>query len=242
MKIIDTRINSLSNDEMAKIFYDVENVPEKLVKNYYFLLADILQTKTIAHNSIIYSALNDCILKLSKRKQIYLSLRYGLNDSIFRTLEEVDLNVSKERVRQFINCILEDLRKQTTVYYIYERFEWLKAEKDDNDITEKLIDEKIKELTEMKEKIASQKKQIDEEFYKYKGIVSNNAVNTSDVSVSILDELNLSVRAYNALMRSGITTYSELMSLTFKDLLKVKGMGKGSAIEVWNKLHQDNLL
>jgi len=56
-----------------------------------------------------------------------------------------------------------------------------------------------------------------------------------------IEELDLSVRAYNCLKRAGINVVSELTQLTESSLLKIRNLGKKSAEEVCIKLKQLNL-
>ena len=52
-----------------------------------------------------------------------------------------------------------------------------------------------------------------------------------------IEELELSVRAYNCLKRAGIDTVEDLTSKTEEDMIKVRNLGKKSLEEVIQKLH-----
>ena len=52
-----------------------------------------------------------------------------------------------------------------------------------------------------------------------------------------IEELDLSVRAYNCLKRAGINTVSELVQRNQEDMMKVRNLGKKSLEEVEQKLH-----
>lgn len=52
-----------------------------------------------------------------------------------------------------------------------------------------------------------------------------------------IEELDLSVRSYNCLKRSGISTVEDLANRTEEDMMKVRNLGKKSLEEVINKLH-----
>lgn len=60
-------------------------------------------------------------------------------------------------------------------------------------------------------------------------------VEVNDPGISI-EDLELSVRAYNCLKRAGIHSMSELMTRTENDLLNIKNFGKKSAEEVIDRL------
>ena len=51
-----------------------------------------------------------------------------------------------------------------------------------------------------------------------------------------IEELDLSVRAYNCLKRAGINNVGELIQKTEEDMLKVRNLGKKSLEEVQTKL------
>ena len=52
-----------------------------------------------------------------------------------------------------------------------------------------------------------------------------------------IEDLELSVRSYNCLMRAGISTVQDLANKTEADMMKVRNLGKKSLDEVTNKLH-----
>lgn len=52
-----------------------------------------------------------------------------------------------------------------------------------------------------------------------------------------IEELELSVRAYNCLKRANINSLGELLSLSYDELMNIKNFGKKSADEVLERLH-----
>jgi RNA polymerase rpb3/rpoA insert domain len=62
------------------------------------------------------------------------------------------------------------------------------------------------------------------------------AVDDGPAKISI-DELELSVRAYNCLKRAGINTIADLLDKTIDDLGKVRNLGKKSIDEIEEKLN-----
>ena len=54
-----------------------------------------------------------------------------------------------------------------------------------------------------------------------------------------IEELELSVRAFNCLMRAGIRTMGELRAMSVEDLLKVRNLGRKSAREILEKLGRE---
>ena len=61
-----------------------------------------------------------------------------------------------------------------------------------------------------------------------------------NASISI-DDLDLTVRAYNALKQSGINTTAELIELTKSQLEKIKNLGRKSVTEIIQKLTERSL-
>jgi DNA-directed RNA polymerase alpha subunit len=56
-----------------------------------------------------------------------------------------------------------------------------------------------------------------------------------------IEDLGLSVRAYNSLRRHGMTTAADLVALTYLELLEVRKLGLASAMEVVNALYRQGL-
>lgn len=65
-------------------------------------------------------------------------------------------------------------------------------------------------------------------------------VNANEPSITI-DELELSVRAYNCLKRANINSMAELLKKSEHDLLNIKNFGKKSSDEVIERLHHFGL-
>lgn len=66
---------------------------------------------------------------------------------------------------------------------------------------------------------------------------TKNTSNDVGDSTSI-EELDLSVRAYNCLRRAGVHTIGQLRSMTYNDLAKVRNLGRKSADEIMAKLEE----
>ena len=60
--------------------------------------------------------------------------------------------------------------------------------------------------------------------------------NLSKVMEMTIEDLDLSVRAYNCLKRAGINTVAELVQRNQEDMMKVRNLGKKSLEEVEQKL------
>ena len=72
--------------------------------------------------------------------------------------------------------------------------------------------------------------------------VVEEAVNEEVVAPTLsIEDLELSVRAYNCLKRASINSMTELLKKSEHDLLNIKNFGKKSSDEVIEKLHQMGL-
>ena len=68
-------------------------------------------------------------------------------------------------------------------------------------------------------------------------IVDENAENTSsDAFEKSIDEMNLSVRAYNCLSKAGIVSMSQLVVMTREDLMNIRNMGINTVNEILEKV------
>ena len=70
---------------------------------------------------------------------------------------------------------------------------------------------------------------------------SDVAESSSDEPSITIDELELSVRAYNCLKRASINSMAELLKKSEHDLLNIKNFGKKSSDEVIERLHHFGL-
>ena len=82
-------------------------------------------------------------------------------------------------------------------------------------------------VKEVEEKVAAKEQPVVEE-------------NEQEPSITI-DELELSVRAYNCLKRASINSMAELLKKSEHDLLNIKNFGKKSSDEVTERLHHFGL-
>ena len=53
-----------------------------------------------------------------------------------------------------------------------------------------------------------------------------------------IEDLNLSMRAYNCLRRGGIKTIGDIMERSPDDLLAIRNLGMKSLLEIWARLHE----
>ena len=73
---------------------------------------------------------------------------------------------------------------------------------------------------------------------KKEDVVAETTENTPSMTI---EELELSVRAYNCLKRASINSMAELLKKSEHDLLNIKNFGKKSSDEVIERLHHFGL-
>lgn len=170
---------------------------------------------------------------LSERENKIMHLRFKEQ----KTLEEIAnmFNVSRSWINVIIIKCLGKLRYPTNkniirhgVNYMNElncaKNDLLQAKKEINlEITKVLGDKNLLCSIINADKKYEMDKHILEDFIEKYGAVG-------------IDALNLSVRAYNALLRSGHKKLSDIAGLTTGDLLKIRNLGLTSAIEIMKKV------
>ena len=71
--------------------------------------------------------------------------------------------------------------------------------------------------------------------------VEEEVEDDSNAPTMTIEELELSVRAYNCLKRASINSMAELLKKSEHDLLNIKNFGKKSSDEVIERLHHFGL-
>ena len=71
--------------------------------------------------------------------------------------------------------------------------------------------------------------------------VEESEADEEEAPTMTIEELELSVRAYNCLKRASINSMSELLKKSEHDLLNIKNFGKKSSDEVIERLHHFGL-
>ena len=144
-------------------------------------------------------------------------------DSIFTPIKQVKFNVENVRVGQRTDYekLVMDIHTDGS---INSKEALTIAGKILKEHTEKFITEKIEEpFTQEEEEVDAEKQRI------------ANLLKTS------IEDLNLSVRAYNCLKSANINTIGELVSRDEQDLLKFRNFGKKSLTELVEVIEDKNL-
>lgn len=166
---------------------------------------------------------------LTLREQQVIEMRYKrcLN------LEEVgrEFGVTRERIRQIEAKAIRKLKRLQYKEYLLVGKEMLSEYKS--------LKLQYKDLIEdLKHNISLTKYSIEE--LKNLGIPDGVCTTIAETGIPI-ERLELSVRSFNCLKRSGINTTFDLIKMTEEDLMKVRNMGSKSRKEIILKLQEFGL-
>ena len=166
-------------------------------------------------------AIEDALKTLTEREQKVLELRYQKGMTLQRTSEY--FGISRERIRQVEAKALRKLRHPF-------RFRRCLL-----DTTEKAVElEKENSRLRLQNVILSDK-------LKNAGILSNDeveAVKKPDTASIDISDMELSVRSYNCLRRTGINTLYDLTQMSMDNMMKVRNLGRRSLMEIIDKMKE----
>lgn len=166
---------------------------------------------------------------LSDVERQVLKLRFGLKDGTMHTLKEIGeiKEVSKERISQiekraffklirkfrFSNNLM--IEEQTEKAFIKKYFEYhgIFADEKQTELDSKVL-RTLQSILDAKDNIQTNK---------------NDNID--------IGELNLSVRCFNCLKRSGINNVNDIVDLELRDFLKIKSIGKLQCDEIMDAVH-----
>ena len=139
-------------------------------------------------------------------------------DSIYTPVERVNMTVQDTRVGQ-----VTDFDKLTLDVWTNGTL----APDEAVSLAAKVLSEHLKTFIDLSENAVTAQVMSEKE--------NPNINNTLNMTI---DELELSVRSYNCLKRSGLNTVEELTNKTPDDMMKVRNLGKKSLEEVLAKLKE----
>ena len=139
-------------------------------------------------------------------------------DSIYSPVKKVNYAVENTRVGQMV-----DYDKLTIELWTDGSLEPYEA----LSLAAKVLTEHLKLFVDLSETAKNTQIMIEKEENKKEKILEMP-----------IEELELSVRSFNCLKRSGISTVEDLTNKTETDMMKVKNLGKKSLDEVIAKLHE----
>ena len=139
-------------------------------------------------------------------------------DSIYSPVKKVNYSVENTRVGQMV-----DYDKLTIELWTDGSLQPYEA----LSLAAKVLTEHLKLFVDLSETAKNTQIMIEKEENKKEKILEMP-----------IEELELSVRSFNCLKRSGISTVEDLANKTETDMMKVKNLGKKSLEEVIAKLHE----
>ena len=196
-------------------------------KAYYFypynLILDMLTItgyvkETVSVYDVYITGLLETIETcLTERERLSIYYRYELGYSLSEIGDK--FGVGRERIRQIINKALRKLRFRRRKWQIITIGELVDAKKEASDY-------KLKYLI------------LSEKMDKYEQIKINYEAEYRKALHVPIDELELSVRAYNCLCRKKIGYVDELTNLTKEDLMQIRNLGRKSVEEICDRLNE----
>ena len=142
-------------------------------------------------------------------------------DSIYSPVKKVNYNVENTRVGQMV-----DYDKLTIELWTDGSLEPYEA----LSLAAKVLSEHLKLFVDLSETAKNTQVMVEKEEEQKEKILETP-----------IEELELSVRSFNCLKRSGVSTVGDLTKKTENDMMKVKNLGKKSLEEVIEKLHNLDL-
>ena len=139
-------------------------------------------------------------------------------DSIYTPVERVNLKVENTRVGQ-----ITDFDKLTLDVYTNGTL----APDEAVSLAAKVLSEHLNLFIDLSENAKTAEIMVEKEDNEKEKVLEMN-----------IDELELSVRSYNCLKRTGINTVEELCNRTPEDMMKVRNLGRKSLEEVLAKLKE----
>ena len=138
------------------------------------------------------------------------------------TLEAIGniCGISRERVRQIISKSKRKINHSATINYLRYGYE---------------VQQNQDDIEKIKEQIQIEKKRLIEEL-RQPTITEEDLINFN--KNMLIDELDLSVRGYNSLVRAGIRTVGDLTNLTDNDLWAVRNLGRRTHAEIIETLKE----
>lgn len=136
------------------------------------------------------------------------------------TLEEVGQleGVTRERIRQIIFRAIWKLKRYKDIFiYGYENY---------------LLKESVEDL---KRQLLKQQIDLREQLHKKE---YNESTLIDSIPDKNIEELNFSVRSYNALKRNQINTLKDLSMLSLYDIEHIKNIGKKCVLEIRDKMKE----
>ena len=243
-------MSNIENGVLLMKYYikELENGNYGLVKieSIFLLMFAILNEKVNAINGYIVSKKLDKIKiekiiseelnKLTEVEQKVLRLRYGLENGYTHTYEEVgrELVKTSHYARQKEEDALRQLKQANSLSFVQEMIQSMKRKPISYCV-------KFKEvmISELYDFVFKKKRNQDTLLYHIcnKQKIDIHITNFQFPSELTIDDINLSIRAYNCLRRGNIYQLQDLINLSDEDLIKIRNMNQKRVIEIREKMN-----
>ena len=186
-------------------------------------------------NTVYLEGLFDVINKLDDRQQRYIELRF--QELGTRKWCGEQLGISTERARQIEEQIMRKLRSPClTQQFQGTHLAKVRRLQYDN----KVLNEENKLLTDTLKGIVSGDISP-EELLIVEGAITTKDIIHKKMSSILIDDVDLSVRAYNCLRRAGIHTLGDIANLTEGELHAIRNIGGRTLSEIKDLLNSHEL-
>lgn len=213
--------------------------PDNYESPYPYNLLDDIFCKTFDHvlSEDEENGLNYCIRTLSEREQTVIGLRYEKEMTLQQTGKE--LNVTSERIRQIQAKALRKLKNPIRTNYILYG-EQGNIKKKELDARELELNSREQQLNVIEKRLGLKNSQLEETISKIitydEPRKSNIGRNGLTYSEAFLD-MELSVRSFNCLARSGFLTVGDVIkAIRDGSIIKVRNLGRKSLEEIINRV------
>lgn len=213
--------------------------PDGYESPYPYNLLDDIFGKTFDHilSEDEENGLNYCLRTLSEREQTVIGLRYEKEMTLQQTGKE--LHVTQERIRQIQAKALRKLKNPIRTNYILYG-EQGNLRKKDLDERELRLESREKQLIEIEKRLGFKHNEINEaeiEHVAYdeprKSKIGKNGLTYSDAFL----DMNLSVRSFNCLARSGFLTVNDVIkAIRDGSIIRIRNLGKKSIDEIIDRV------
>lgn len=228
----------LYNNKLINNMIDIDYNP--LAQNYLRLVKEIFGS-SFEFKLFSTDELNTAIEALNTRDKEAIQLYFGLIDGKCKTYGDLSkyFDVSESAIRGIISKAKRELHYQSRLKPF--TFEQLKE-------NEYISDEEIELLSDLENEILNSNlifkhdSIVDLDFSKDKfdtiRDIQKNIESRKEADQAIhkekfaIEDMGLSVRSFNCLMRGNINTLKDLEKLSYEELLKIRGLGKDSALEI----------
>ena len=200
-------------------------INKKLKEMYPYSLIIELEIEMQEDDQYLFDHFEDNLQALKERKvsNCVSDKEFKLLDYYYKqnmTLEGIGQleGVTRERIRQIIFRAIWKLKRYKDIFiYGYENY---------------LLKESVEDL---KRQLLKQQIDLREQLHKKE---YNESLLTASVPDKNIEELNFSVRSYNALKRNQINTLKDLSMLSLYDVEHIKNIGKKCVLEIRDKMKE----